>query len=85
MVGTRRQIDGDVSEESLDLVDPIGVGGRVVHVEAGMATKPGLDRRCLMHGVVVAYDVHLQVLGDRLVDLGQGACEPEARRQVEVP
>ena len=42
----------------------------MVHVEAGVACQPRLDRWCLVGAVVVTDDVHVQALTDCLVDLG---------------
>ena len=71
MIRALQQIPGNLSKESLDLVDPGGVGGREVHVEPGVLAQPGLDRRVFVGGVVVADDVHVQALGDGFVDLDQ--------------
>ena len=80
MVAALEQVAGDLGEEALALGDPGGVGGGVVHVEAGVARQPGGDGEGLVGGVVVAHHVDLQVLWDRLVDLGQEL--PELRGPV---
>ena len=57
------QVLGDEPEEPLDLVQPRGVGGCEVDMEAGVVVQPGLDDRALMGAVVVADDVDVEVWG----------------------
>src|ERR1019366_6621229 len=66
---------GDEAEPAFDLVDPAGAGGGEVHVEAGVLDQPGVDRGRLVGAVVVADQVHVQVVGDFVVDLGQELLE----------
>jgi hypothetical protein len=64
VIGSAQQVVGEVGEPPLDLVDPAGVRRRVVHVEAGMLLEPANDRRALVGAVVVADEVHVEVLGN---------------------
>src|SRR5450759_752514 len=65
------ELVGDEAEPALDLVDPAGAGRGEMHVEAWMFGQPGVDRRRLVSAVVVTDQVHVQVVGDFGVDLGQ--------------
>ena len=69
------QLVGQEAEPAFDLVDPGGAGRGEVHVEAGVAGQPGLDRRGLVGGVVVADQVHVELGGHGLVDGGQELLE----------
>lgn len=75
MVRALQEIAGDFSEEAFDLIDPRRVRRREVHVEAGMLVQPVLHRWVLVRRVVVTDDVHVQVSGNGLVDLGQELLE----------
>ena len=66
---------GEEAEPAFDLVDPGGAGRGEVHVEAGMAGQPRLDRGGLVGAVVVADQVDVQVGGHGLVDRGQELLE----------
>ncbi len=63
------QIVGEIREPALDLIDPARVGRCVVRVEAGMGIQPTADRRALVGAVVVADQVHVELVGDEAVDL----------------
>jgi len=52
---------GESREPALHLVDPGRVGGGEVQLEARMAQQPALDERCLVRGVVVQDEMHLEV------------------------
>jgi hypothetical protein len=62
---------GEQSEPALDLVEPGGVGGGEVHVEAGVGGEPGDDGWGLVGAVVVADQVHVQVGGNLFVEFGE--------------
>jgi len=47
----------------LDQVEPTGRGGRKVHMKAWALQEPPLNRRCLVSGVVVQNQVHVQFGG----------------------
>ena len=50
----------DEPEPTLDLVEPAGVSGRVMHVVARVACQPGLDLGMLVRAVVVGDEVDVQ-------------------------
>ena len=64
---------GDDPKPALDLVQPGGVGGGVVHVEAGPLGQPGPDLGMLVGAVVIDDQVDVKLLGDGLLDLPQKA------------
>jgi len=65
----------DDPKPALHLIEPGGIGGRVVHVEARSLRQPGLDLGVLMGAVVIDDQVQLQILGHLLVDAAQKAEE----------
>ena len=48
-------------EPAFHLIDPRRVRRREMQVEARVAEQPAMDERCLMRGVVVQDDVHVEV------------------------
>ena len=62
---------GDQSEPALDLIEPRGVGRRVVQVVARVAREPGAHLGMLVRAVVVADQVHVELGGDVAVDVPQ--------------
>src|SRR5207247_10902047 len=58
---------GQLCEPALDQVQPGGVGGREVEVEAGMPDQPLLDGWRLVGRVVVEDQVEVELLRHRLV------------------
>lgn len=71
MIRALQQIPGNLSKESLDLVDPGGVRRGEMHVKPGMLSQPGRDGRMLVRGVVVTDHVNNEMFWDGLVDLDQ--------------
>ena len=73
-VGERAATDGllcDEPEQALDLVDPGGIGGRVMHVVSGTASQPGVDLGVFVGSVVVDDEMDIEVLGHVGVDVAQ--------------
>lgn len=64
---------GDQSEPALDLIEPGGVGGRVVHVIARTAREPGAHLGMLVRAVVVTDQMHVELRRNVLVDVAQEA------------
>ena len=62
---------GDQREPALDLVQPGTVGGREVQMKARAARQPGLHSSMLMGAVIVADQVHIEVLRDIGLDVTQ--------------
>jgi len=62
---------GDDAEPYLDLVEPRGVGGRVVDMEARADGQPAADLRMLMRLVVVDDEMDGELFGDRGLDVAQ--------------
>ena len=60
---------GDPVEPNLYLIQPRGIGGCEVHLEARSLGQPALDPLMLMGRVVVHDDVHVQPRGHVVVDL----------------
>jgi len=75
VIGALEQVCGHVGEEPLDLVDPRGVRRGEVHVEARMGREPLGDGQGLVGAVVVADQVHVEIVGHLLIDLGQELLE----------
>ena len=69
------QLGGELGEPALDLVQPRRAGRDEVQVEPRVGGQPALDGVGLVGGVVVADQVHLEILGDFLVQLGEEAAE----------
>jgi hypothetical protein len=74
----------------LDLIEPRGAGRDEMHMEPWVAGQPALHRVGLMGGVVVADQVHVERLGDFLVELGEEAAElhravPTGQRSDHLP
>ena len=70
MVTALEQVGDDVGE-ALDLIDPRSVRRGEVHVETGVLGQPGGDGRVLVGAVVVADQMHVEVVGNLGVNLGQ--------------
>jgi hypothetical protein len=66
---------GDEPEPSLHLVEPGGVGGGVVNVEARPLGQPGTNLGVLVGAVVVGDQVDAKILWDGLLDLAEEAQE----------
>src|SRR3984893_2717861 len=66
---------GEGREPALDLVDPGGVGGCVMDLEARMAEEPVLDQVGLVSAVVVEHQVDIEVGRHLLIDSLQEAFE----------
>lgn len=62
---------GDVSEESLDRVEPGRTRWGEVDVEARTLSKPGLHKRMLMRCIVVHDDVHVELRRHAALDVFQ--------------
>ena len=75
MAASADEFVGDEGEPAFDLVDPAGAGRGEMHVEARVLDQPGVDRRRLVGAVVVTDQVHVHVVGDVVVDLGQELLE----------
>src|ERR1700692_1731318 len=59
---------GDESEPALDLIEPRGVGGRVVDMEAWPGRQPEAHLGVLVSGVVVDDQMDVEGLWHSLVD-----------------
>ena len=75
MAASADEFVGDEGEPAFDLVDPAGAGRSEMHVKARVLDQPGVDRRRLEGAVVVSDQVHVHVVGDVVVDLGQELLE----------
>ena len=75
MVGALDQVPRDFGEESFDLIVPGGICRGEVHVEPGVLPEPSVDRGVLVGAAVVTEHMHIEVVGDVLVDLGQELLE----------
>ena len=75
VVAALQQILGSEGEEPFDLVDPAGVGGGEVDLEAWVGGQPVLDSGSLVGAVVVADQVDGQLRWDFGVDLGEELLE----------
>ena len=62
---------GNEGEESFDLVEPGGVGGREVDLPARPLCKPGFDLSVLVGGVVVDNEMDVESLRDLGFDVAQ--------------
>lgn len=63
MLTELRKLPGHLGEQPLDLVNSGRIRRCEVHVEPGMLSQPGLNRRAFVDGVVVAGGMDIQVLG----------------------
>ena len=68
MGGALELFGGQFGEPPLDEVQPRGTGRREVKLEAGVRKQPAFDLRGLVRGCIVEHEVHVEVLGDSLVD-----------------
>jgi hypothetical protein len=59
---------GEFDEPTFDEVEPGRAGGREVHVEPGMPSQPTEDRGCLVGGIVVQDEMHVEVSWHGAVD-----------------
>jgi hypothetical protein len=59
---------GDESEPSFNLIEPAGVGGRVVDLEAGPLREPEAHLGMLVGGVVVDDQMNIEVFRHSLID-----------------
>ena len=71
MSAAAQPLVGEQSEPSFDLVEPGRVGRGEVQVESWVAVEPAGDCRRFVGGVVVTDQVHVQVGGDVVVQLGE--------------
>ena len=65
----------DESEPALDLIEPGGVGGGVVNVEACAACEPRFDFGMFVRAVIIDDQMHVEVLRDVQFDVPQEAQE----------
>ena len=73
---------GDQREPALDLVEPAGISGGVMHVIARTASEPGFYPRMFVGGVVVGDQMNLEILRDVVIEVlkkGQKLLMPMAR------
>jgi len=68
---TAEQLIGQECEPSHDLVDPGGPGRGEVNVKTWVLGQPVAHCRRLVGGQVVADEMHVQLVGDGLVDRGE--------------
>jgi hypothetical protein len=68
---------GELGEPALDEVQPRRAGRREVQLKARMGGQPALDRRCLVGGVVVEHEVHVELGWHLVVDRLQEPLELE--------
>jgi len=62
---------GEQSEPPFHLVQPGGIGGRVVQVETGMLRQPGTNLGMLVRGVVIDDEVEIEFCGHAGVQVAQ--------------
>ena len=72
---TAEQLVGQECEPSLDLIDPRGPGRGEVDVKTWVLGQPVAYCRRLVGGQVVADEMHVQLVGDGLVDRGEELLE----------
>ncbi len=65
---TANRLLRDQPKPALHLVQPRGIGRRVVDVKAGPLRQPQTHLGMLVGGVVVDDQMHVEIFGDRLVD-----------------
>ena len=63
---------GDEGEETFDLVEPGGIGGREVNVPTRTAGEPSLDLGMLVGGVVVDDEMDVELGRHIGLDVTQG-------------
>src|SRR5437660_8616519 len=62
---------GNAGKESLDLIEPAGVGGSEMEMPAWMLGKPSFHRRRFMRGIVVEHRMNFQFRRHGAFDLAQ--------------